>query len=257
MASFPDCFVFLTILIILLHHITRTTQLSTCETTHCGDPSLEPLIQYPFYIQGVQSEDCGFPNFGVSCNNLNQTLIKLGDAGIFAVKKISLTSHEIRLNDPNKCLPLRFLNGDLDQNLQSSPFRWSPDYFGSVNVDFYNCTIPLPADSLRLAHKIDCLSSARDNITVVAILSDLSFPTTSMSLPKECQHISSSSFPIDSFAQVQDQLWIPLYTDIRFTWNECMYKDPDREDAIACFNNLPGTYVRAILMEYINPSLFF
>ncbi|XP_054824055.1 putative RING-H2 finger protein ATL21A [Prosopis cineraria] len=234
MARIPGFFLFS--MLVYLHTITSTVQ--TCETRYCGDPELGPSIQYPFYLKEVESDDCGYPNFGVFCDDRNQTLITLGNAGDFVVKEISLEDHQAWMNDPNHCLPSRFIH-DLDLQLQSSPFRWSTDYSTVVNVDFLNCTTPVP-DSAQFAHKIPCLSSSdSDNLSVIAVLSDPAFPTTSMSFPG-CGFISSSLVPVDSFGP--EQLWKNLYSDMRLKWNNqpnCILPanlDPDNQHN-ACYEN--------------------
>ncbi|XP_028794834.1 putative RING-H2 finger protein ATL21B [Neltuma alba] len=200
--------------------ITSTATQQTCGIRFCGDPAFDgPPIQYPFYLKGVQSDDCGCPNFGVFCDNLNQTLITLGDAGDFVVKEISLKDHTTSMNDPDNCLPSRFLKG-LDRQLQ------------------------LP-DSFQFPHiKIPCLSGTDgDNSSVIAVLFDPASPTTSKSFPG-CRQISSSLVPDDTFEPAS---WTNPYSDIRLKWNEpyCILPSyPDSaDDDTTCYDNFPGTKV--------------
>jgi len=57
--------------IILFYLLTTTTLCSVspkfeaCEAKTCGNQS----ISYPFYIIGLQQPFCGYPGFGISCNN--------------------------------------------------------------------------------------------------------------------------------------------------------------------------------------------
>ncbi|XP_028774802.1 RING-H2 finger protein ATL20-like [Neltuma alba] len=237
MASSPGCFLFS--LLLFLHQITSTATQQTCGIRLCGDSAFDgPSIQYPFYLKGVQSDDCGYPNFGVFCDNLNQTLITLGDAGDFVVKEISLKDHTTSMNDPDNCLPSRFLKG-LDRQLQRSPFQWSSDYAHFLTVDFLNCSAP---DSFQFPHiKIPCLSGTdSDNSSVIAVLFDPASPTTSRSFPG-CRHIFSSLVPDDSF---EPEIWTNPYSDIRLKWNEpyCILPSyPDSaDDDTACYDNFPG-----------------
>lgn len=108
------------LLLLPLTLITRSTSGETCSPSFCGSSWLSPAIQFPFKLRGDgESERCGYPDpgFEVYCSTKmeNQTLIYLPMAGEFEVKSISYYDHKLWINDPDDCLPKRFLlQGTID-----------------------------------------------------------------------------------------------------------------------------------------------
>lgn len=135
------------------------TTAQTCSTAAChrGDP----LIRFPFRLQNLQPNSCGYPHpgFTLSCDTTNQTLITLPNSGQFTVQGIDYGTQEIWINDPNNCLPGRLLS----LNLSSSSF--TAVYFQGFTL--FNCSMDYRKYKLN---PIACLSG--DSYTVFATSSD-------------------------------------------------------------------------------------
>lgn len=151
-----------TILYLLSLFLLPITTAETCSTTSCrhGDP----LIHFPFRLQTLQPNSCGYPNpgFTLSCDHktTNQTLINLPSSGQFAVQGIDYGTQQIWLSDPNNCLPGRLLS----LNLTSSSL-FTAVYFQGFT--FFNCSLDYIKFKLN---PIECLSG--DSYSVFATSSE-------------------------------------------------------------------------------------
>ncbi|MED6196152.1 hypothetical protein PIB30_044651 [Stylosanthes scabra] len=133
----------------------------------CTDKCGRIKIQFPFYLRDSNLNNLEnatyLPGFELSCNDEDQTLLKLPKAKSlsFFVKKIDYKSQQIQIYDPNNCLPSQLLALG---NSSTSPFRFiSVDYGGetiSSNVSFFSC----PSSSSSNSCPIVELDSSSDFI---------------------------------------------------------------------------------------------
>ncbi|XP_062028929.1 RING-H2 finger protein ATL22-like [Rosa rugosa] len=172
---------------------------ATCPRLACTSHS--PSIQLPFRLANRQLSSCGYAGFDLSCNNQKQTILTLPSSGNFIVQNINYKEQIVTINDPENCLPKRFLNGD-HFNLTDSPLTFWTD---TRNYTFLNCS----AKDGTLAASISCLSSDYYKVFLVPT-SD--WPTSWY----PCSIISTALVPIYSFQ------WRDLndVLDIRLSWNK-------------------------------------
>ncbi|KAL3738309.1 hypothetical protein ACJRO7_019785 [Eucalyptus globulus] len=69
-----------------------------------------PEIRFPFQIRDVQTEQCGYPGFNLSCNDVSQAILQLPDSQDFVVSNISYEKQYVVLKDPSNCLAKRLQN---------------------------------------------------------------------------------------------------------------------------------------------------
>ncbi|XP_016651125.1 PREDICTED: RING-H2 finger protein ATL22-like isoform X2 [Prunus mume] len=96
-------------------------------TTTCGGstcPAGGPLVRFPFLLRDHQASSCGYPGFNLLCNNKNQTILTLPSSSWdFIVQSIDYVDQTLTIDDPDNCLPRRFLYHDI--NLKNSPFSYA------------------------------------------------------------------------------------------------------------------------------------
>ncbi|PON45220.1 43kDa postsynaptic protein [Parasponia andersonii] len=124
-----------------------------------------PVIHFPFRLAGLQLPRCGYrTGFDLYCNNRNQTVLRLR-SGDFAVRRIDYEEQSLSINDPDGCLPRRFLKGEF-QIFGSDPFKVDR----VENYTFLNCSKALMT-SFRLS-PVSCLGNGNDNFGVFAVSTD-------------------------------------------------------------------------------------
>lgn len=165
----------------------------------------EPTIRFPFRLQGVQPEECGYPGFHLTCDRtIPITSLQLQNASppqTFSVQAIDYASQEIWLNDPGNCLPQRLLT----LNLSGSPFA------GGSYQDFtlFNCSTDY---KLHDFNPIACLSGAAHNIVATSSERAVRILASSCSLV--------STIPVPVHLPYYEQVWSSdLSEDIRLTWD--------------------------------------
>lgn len=161
----------------------------------------EPVIRFPFRIQTLQPEWCGYSGFDVFCDRMNRSVIELPNMGNFTVEGIDYAGQQVWLNDPERCLPRKILS--LDFSL--SPFTGV--YY--QDFSFFNCS----SDYINYGlNPISCLSSS--NFTVFATSS----PGVYNSLSSSCRHVKTVSVPVQLpfFDQVPSS---DLDDDLRLKWD--------------------------------------
>ncbi|XP_075507960.1 putative RING-H2 finger protein ATL21A [Primulina tabacum] len=118
-----------------------------CPTAFCGNNPFE--VRFPFRLFGQQQQNCGYPGFNLSCDSRGaKAVLSLPYWGDFWVRDIDYLRQEIKLYDPNGCLPKRLLN----LNLSSSPFM--AGY--SKNYTILSCP---PEVARNRFTPVDCLST--------------------------------------------------------------------------------------------------
>ncbi|KAF7828138.1 putative RING-H2 finger protein ATL21A [Senna tora] len=197
---------------------TSQAQAQLCQTTSCGQLS----IDFPFQLvqSNNQSARCGYPGFELSCTNHTQALLSLPSWSDVVVTSISLENQQVWINDPNGCLPKRFI--DTNFSLQGSPFQLG-DYYNLLNYSFYNCPSNLTTSTMLGLDPISCLSSSNDvNNSVIAVLSD---PPFSIPWISSCRFVDYAFVPVPFTDRV---FWRSFDTDIMLQWDQ-----PDCGDCVA------------------------
>ncbi|KAK7358520.1 hypothetical protein VNO77_00452 [Canavalia gladiata] len=202
---------------------TRGKQVN-CNTFTCGDID----IQFPFGLQGSnQDRRCSYypsPTFQLSCQNRTQTILTLPNFGDLLVKSIDYESQSIRVNDPNGCLPKRFLTLN-NWNLSGSPFKLNPIIYGTIpyNLTFFRCSSNV-TDSFQLPlMPISCLSNGSNNFSVIA---SWSRPIVSSPLMYQwCEVISWANVPLPRLDMPMWPLWPDLNNDLELVWAQPNCRD--------------------------------
>ncbi|MCL7023047.1 hypothetical protein MKW94_006037 [Papaver nudicaule] len=121
---------------------TAITCQETCLSLQCNVG--EPSISFPFRIKDRHGEQCAYPGFNIVCDSLRKTVLELPSThglGKFYVRDISYFTKQIRLYDPQNCLPQRYLD------LQSKQFDISPfEAFASHTYSFFDCPPSIRTD---------------------------------------------------------------------------------------------------------------
>lgn len=134
-----------------------------CSASFCSNYTFP--IRFPFQLMGEiqQPEYCGYPGFNLTCTNQGDLILNLPYSGDFSVRDIDYLNQEIRLFDPQGCLPARLLN----LNLSSSPFLPSY-YYDYKNYTFLVCP-PQPQLIVTSGFTlIDCLSNSTASVLVTS-----------------------------------------------------------------------------------------
>ncbi|XP_008441616.2 RING-H2 finger protein ATL22-like isoform X1 [Cucumis melo] len=186
------------LLLLFFSFFNLATTSELCFDSHCtGDYQ---TIRFPFRIVNGQPKSCGYPGFDLSCHPTGETLLHLPPSGDFIVQNIDYMHQEIRINDPDNCLPKKILS----LNLSGSPFVKK----NSQSFAFYNCS-----SSYMPYWYIDpiyCLSSL--SYTVYASSS----PLLINMFESNCVMIKTVSVP--SLSSYSSKLW----DDLLLKW-----KNPD------------------------------
>lgn len=205
----------------LLHLQVTTSKHIICNTISCGDID----IKFPFGLKGSdQDHNCYYyptPTFQLSCNNLSHTILTLpNSSGDLIIKRINYEDQTIQVNDPEGCLPKRFLLHNL--NLSGSPFNFDPTIYGNYNLTFLRCPSNLTKSS-PLA-PISCLSDQRGNTNVnsssSSVIVSWSRPIVSSPLSQTCEVISSAVVPLPKLDMPMWPFWPDLNADVGLVWTE-------------------------------------
>ncbi|XP_043718112.1 putative RING-H2 finger protein ATL21A [Telopea speciosissima] len=168
--------------IFLFHFSYRVTGQKSCQTYTCSD-STGPAIRFPFRIEGLQQETCGYPGFDLKCSKQSNTILEIPSSGRFWLQEIDYTKQEIGIVDPDNCLwrKLRSLN------LSGSPFKG----FYYENYWMVKCSTKLTMVSVPPSKFIDCMSNSSYNVWATASEVD-----ALMMLPMGCELIATMSVPV-------------------------------------------------------------
>ncbi|KAK7366537.1 hypothetical protein VNO80_08530 [Phaseolus coccineus] len=182
---------------------------STCRTISCG----KIKIQFPFglkqtQIQATGSGRCSYPRFQLSCDNRNRTILSLPGSGDLVVKSINYKSQTLNVNDPEGCLPKRFLH-NLSLSLHP-PFTFEATVY---DLTFLRC--PSNITHSIESPPISCLNS-NSSYSVT-----FSWWPLNGTLPwsEACEVISSAFVPIPN--PDTTSVFMPdLNKDVVLKWNE-------------------------------------
>ncbi|KHN44218.1 hypothetical protein glysoja_024438 [Glycine soja] len=105
----------LTLFILLNPHLIALASIETCLDSVCD--THEPVIRFPFRIEGEQENSCGHPGFSVSCSQNGQTLLNLFYCGELRIQRINYAAqqpppiiHLLQLGVPRSSLPAHKLS---------------------------------------------------------------------------------------------------------------------------------------------------
>ncbi|KAI3935136.1 hypothetical protein MKX01_031403 [Papaver californicum] len=219
-----------------------TTSAENCLNNQCS--KAEPFISYPFRIKGRQGERCGFPGFDLTCDNKNRTVLELPFTGPFFVSYISYgsTYNGIQLQDPDICLPRRFLN---QLNLSGTPFIVD-EY---QNYSFFNCSsnvsTSIYAPILFYSTSISCLSSSKHAVYVTSPES-----RDSSWLKRNCSLIATIPVPVPRYYS----RWIPNDVVLHLTWR---WNEPYCKWNCNKYPNVPYTGSRNTKKLLITTGIIF
>ncbi|KAK6918223.1 Zinc finger, RING-type [Dillenia turbinata] len=177
-----------------------------CAIQFCSQST--PPMHFPFGVKSQQQENCSYPGFELSCNNQNQTVLKLPNSGEFVVNNINYVTQAIEVYDPQNCLPQRLL----DFNLSGSPYTVS--YKGNYTI------LSCPSEvSMSRFVSIECLSNSTD--TVLAITSMSAANSTFAS----CKFIANVSVPDSLLHQHDNYFSSDLGKSMLLYWTkpDCRY----------------------------------
>ncbi|GMI76418.1 Arabidopsis Toxicos en Levadura 96 [Hibiscus trionum] len=206
----------------------KPTAAQTCSTS-C--PAGGPEVKFPFGLNpdGNPNGPCSYPGFGLSCSNQTQELVlNLPQSGQFLVRYIDYDNQRIWINDPDLCLPRRFLDSF---NISGTPF----DFEFLYTFTFFNCSATAIEAAEGGLRPIPCLSNR--NYSVVA------FPTASAVESTNvrqfgCRPITTFTVPF---------VWYGWWDGVRLEWNnpdcrscsqrggDCRFKNRTGLE-IECFN---------------------
>ncbi|KAL5552312.1 hypothetical protein UlMin_002488 [Ulmus minor] len=223
---------------------TKTTAKS-CPTTYCSSSEISLPVRFPFRLTSRnQDPRCGYPGFDLSCKNGNPTISL--PSGDFVVGLINYGYQMLIIEDPQSCLPKRFLSGNF--TVRGTPFR-----VGSFqSFTFLNCSSTENTTGDEMV-SIPCLSGI--SFTVKAIPTVIFKPPP----PPSCLVISEAWVPLPTLSQRGLGNW-QWYRDayIVFEWDEpscydceqrggdCGFKS-DTGLELGCFNAPKKGIVRYLL----------
>ncbi|XP_059629072.1 rust resistance kinase Lr10-like [Cornus florida] len=128
-----------------------------CKVSKCMEKG--PPIRFPFWLKnGSQPVSLPrhhrYPEFELTCDKRNQTVLELPNSVHLLVKKINYTSQSIQLYDGEGCLPRQLIN--LTLSASSFYFTQCENEISMDDYALYNCTSESNRD---LYYFIPCLST--------------------------------------------------------------------------------------------------
>ncbi|TKY60721.1 putative RING-H2 finger protein ATL21A [Spatholobus suberectus] len=199
---------------------TRGNKQVTCNSLRCGGID----IQFPFGLKGSnQDSRCWYyptPYFQLSCINRTRTILNLPRFGDLIVNSIDYESQSIQVNDPDGCLPKRFLH---KWNLSGSPFMLNPLIYGTspYNLTFLRCPSNVTDSSQFPLVPISCLSD-NNNYSVIVSWSQ---PIVSSPMSQRCEVMSWAYVPLPRLDMPMWPFWPDLNTDLELVWTEPNCRD--------------------------------
>ncbi|CAK7322577.1 unnamed protein product [Dovyalis caffra] len=124
-------------------------------TGSCGNRGLD--IRFPFWIKDRQPDQCGYPGFGLSCNERDEIVLELPTAVKLYIEKIDYKNQVIYASDPQDCLLTR--NSNFNISVFHLQFKKSKG-----NFSFFNCASNKARSQNRI---IPCLSTLQYNIPAI------------------------------------------------------------------------------------------
>ncbi|GFS32184.1 hypothetical protein Acr_00g0021200 [Actinidia rufa] len=231
---------------------TVITSTQTCPNAACrrGDP----VIRFPFRLENLQTNSCGYPGFTLSCDREKQTVVNLPMSGPFTLQGIDYGTQEIWINDPNDCLPARLLSLNLTDSLFTGVYY--------QDFTFFNCSSDY---TMYRLNPIACLSSSSNMVFATSAFRVVKF------LSSRCNFITRIAVPVE-LPFYEQVLSSDLSSDLRLAYvvpgcgrcesrgGRCGFKNNSSLE-IACTNaprhGLPRSARYAITIGAGVPTLLF
>ncbi|KAL4326200.1 hypothetical protein GQ457_11G024290 [Hibiscus cannabinus] len=168
--ALPTLLPFLFLFLSLSPFLLKPTVARTCSTS-C--PAGGPEVKFPFGLNpgGNPNGPCSYPGFGLSCSNQTQQLIlNLPQSGQFLVQYIDYDRQQIWINDPDFCLPRRFLQ---PFNISATPF----DFEFLFTLTLFNCSTSAIEAAEGGLTPIPCLSDQDYSVVAFQTVSSVDSTT--------------------------------------------------------------------------------
>ncbi|XP_012570199.2 LEAF RUST 10 DISEASE-RESISTANCEUS RECEPTOR-LIKE PROTEIN KINASE-like 2.1 [Cicer arietinum] len=139
-----------------------------CEPKTCGNQS----ISYPFYIKGLQQSFCGYPGFGLTCDNINGFPILNFSNSLYFIDEISYQNYSLRVSNVVFSRPNSIQKGCLFPT-QNLTFINKVFYVAQNQSEvrlFFGCDLTKLPRELK-GNKIGC-STENETNSVVALYED-------------------------------------------------------------------------------------
>ncbi|KAL2921882.1 putative RING-H2 finger protein ATL21A [Bienertia sinuspersici] len=162
-------------------------------------------IKFPFCIKDDHRQpdksSCQSPEFKLHQNDMLGPTLALANAGTFTVDNITYSSREIKISDPNDCLPQKLLWLDFGLITPFAPVVKRKDF------RVYNCSGVGNND--KLYDEIDCLKGS--SYTVISVQhGGINMTDTS------CKFLKNISVPTSN----NGYYVLSKYSSISLTWDE-------------------------------------
>ncbi|TKY71035.1 putative RING-H2 finger protein ATL21B [Spatholobus suberectus] len=175
-----------------------------CDHISCGEID----IQFPFGLRGA-NQRCRYPRFQLSCDNRSRTILSLPGSGDLVVKSINYKAQTVKVNDPEGCLPKRFLH-NLSLSLHP-PFMFVATVY---DLTFLRCP-----SNITDSHPLPPISCLADSNSSSVIFSWWPRGDTSP-WRDQCEMIASAFVPIPN-PDTTTSFFLPdLNNDVELKWNE-------------------------------------
>ncbi|KAL2342673.1 hypothetical protein Fmac_003958 [Flemingia macrophylla] len=154
------------------------------------------------------------PAFQLSCLNDTKAILTLPRFGKLVVKSIDYESQSIRVNDPNGCLPKRFLQ---KWNLSDWGFILNPAIYGTspYNLTFLRCPSNVTDSSQFPLVPVSCLSDSTNYSVIVAWSPPI---VSSPMMSERCEVMTRALVPLPIMDMPMWPFWPDLKTDLQLLW---------------------------------------
>ncbi|XP_022723715.1 rust resistance kinase Lr10-like [Durio zibethinus] len=229
MVIYLSCFVF------IVNVAEAVSIQDECKVNRCKHH--EPLVRFPFRLQGLQPPHCGYPDpgFQLSCSENNETALKLPRSMKLLVKHIDYKAQRIHLYDPSRCLWRQLVH----LNLSSFPFMFEEPSYPLAFYYLFNCSSN--DESLYDNRIVRCLSTPGSQI--IAFESDVGYVYNNILL--NCSNIGNFSTVIPPTLIDFQLVWYrPYCVDCEKEGRGCRLKNNSTKDQTECFD-IPRHHIGA------------
>ncbi|XP_021896829.1 rust resistance kinase Lr10-like isoform X2 [Carica papaya] len=239
-------YLFLLLLLLLLLHTEYSHGVDPyqCPESRCGADG--PMVRFPFRLEKIQPQHCGYPGFHLSCTENNQTLLRLPVSVNLFVTQIDYQNQKIYIRDPHDCLPNQLQN----LTLSASPFKFDANILHDFTI--FSCSSTRGAIFNRW-DRIECLSVPESEALTVPSFDHID----ELSLTYCTKMYDLSSLPYSVFLTNTDHslFWSkPSCGRCEAKGNMCRLKTGTSKPAIQCLSIHPqykGSILGSLLLAVI------